>query len=81
MSVKKIRTNCGKCQTQFVIPFDEIPLHILDQEGDAIILCPSCCKKKYWYEKDRCDKCSEKNICEGKFKINVLQDLQKITGL
>lgn len=81
MAIKKVRVNCGKCKTRFIAPFTELPLHIAEIDGEHVILCPKCCKEKYWFEADRCNQCSERTMCKGLFLTNLKEHVDKINGI
>lgn len=78
MSQKMFRENCQKCGTVFLTPISEIPLHVVEP---GIVLCWKCCKEEFWYEKERCDRCSEKTMCRGLFSKNIRKMLERTEGV
>ncbi len=79
--IKRVRINCGSCKSHFIVPINEIHLHVYDKLGDSIVLCQACCKKQYWYEKDRCEHCSEKEICNTSLLDALLSQINKVKGI
>lgn len=81
MAVKKVRINCGECSTRFIIPINEIHLHVYDKGGDSVVLCQKCCKKQYWYEKGRCEYCSEKDSCNTSLLDTLRGQIDRVKGI
>ena len=81
MAAKKVRVNCGKCSTRFITPFNELPLHVAEFDGQHVILCPKCCKEQHWFEAGRCNQCSEKTLCKGLFLSNLKRSIHNTEGI
>lgn len=71
---KLVRGNCQVCNKTYVMPIIQLGLH---QDATGRIMCPSCCKEYYWYDKQRCDRCSEKTVCKGIFLKNFQNHIKK----
>jgi len=77
MAIKRVKGKCGKCNTVFIYNVKELNLHAVDD----VFLCPKCCKDVYWFEKQRCGICNEKEICEGKYLMTMKLNLEDISGI
>lgn len=73
--IKKKRGLCQKCETAFIFPANDIGRHVDPDNG--LLMCWSCCKKRFWYDKDRCGPCSQKTMCKGLFMHNFRNHLNK----
>lgn len=71
---KLVRGNCQKCNKTYILPIGQLGLH---QDPTGLLMCTTCCKEQYWYDKKRCDMCSEKTICKGLFVKNFQNHIEK----
>lgn len=78
MSIKKVRGNCDKCGKAYMMPIHELPLHAVDP---GLILCYQCCKKQYFWDKNRCPLCSERTMCKGRFRPNMIKQFNQAKGV
>ena len=76
--IKKIKERCQQCNTTFIIPMAEIPLHVIEP---GLLLCWQCCRKEHFWSEERCSLCSEKTMCRGRFLDNMIKQVRDTKGI
>jgi hypothetical protein len=62
----------------FIAPLIEVQFHA-DLEGN--IMCYRCCRDVHWFSSGRCNMCSDRTMCKGKFLPNMKRALDNIKGV
>ena len=80
MRVLKKKIQCGLCRSMNFISIKDLPLKIDDTFTSPKILCWKCCKKKNFFNKEKCSICDDLKVCQGKFLKEGKKSLKEDYG-